>query len=264
MAVQDGVEFGSNDFWTQFKAQTVERRMSKAHHKFSSTIHVLVSAAKKLQRTISDTQGAWLFRGLGGLDVSDFIAGVGFTERAFTSTTKSLEVALDYSGAKPGTSGTVLVMEVSEVDHGAVLKDFSQYPGEEETLWNSCSYMEASKGREQWHITKEGLVVKIVEVKMNASGRAFTVEELEERRKTIAVNMLETIHSDICRDLRIWCQDERFVKKAEEDARFRKRMHGENVDIEGNVEKFVQLAIEGSSQVVARYDIQNASWFHKN
>merc|ERR550532_1724832 len=233
MAVQDGVEFGSNDFQRQIAAQTVKVRMSKANHKFSSTIHVLVSAVKKLQRTISGSQGAWLYRGLGGLDVSEFITGVGFTERAFTSTTKSLEVALDYSGAKSGTSGTVLAMEVSEVDHGAVLKDFSQYPGEEETLWNSCSYMEALKGREQWVITKKGLVVKLVEVKMNASGRALTVEEVEERRKTIAVNMLETINSDIGRDLQIWCQEERFVKRVEEDARSYERLSGENVDIKG-------------------------------
>merc|ERR1719330_1572054 len=104
--------------------------------------------------------------------------GTGFTENAFMSTTTKLEVALEYSGAKKGCLGTVLAMEASEVDHGAVLQAFSQYPGEEETLWNACSYMEPLKGKEEWTITQWGLV-KVVYIKMNASGRALTIEELE-------------------------------------------------------------------------------------
>ena len=87
-------------------------RMDSAGHKFSSTIHCLVSAVKKLQRLNTGVQGTWLYRGLGGLDVRDFISSNGFTERAFTSTTKSLEVALEYSGAKKGMAGAVLAMDV--------------------------------------------------------------------------------------------------------------------------------------------------------
>merc|ERR1719210_1183560 len=113
------------------------------------------------------------------------------------STTKSLEVALEYSGVQKG-NGTVLAMEMSEVDQGAILQEFSQYPGEEETLWNACSYMEALKGKEEWRLTKWGLV-KLVYIKMNASGRALTVEELEYQRKGTVVNMLETMRGDISR-----------------------------------------------------------------
>ena len=110
------------------------------------------------------------------------------------STTASLDVALEYSGAKKGNLGSVLAMEISEVDHGAVLQDFSQYPGEAETLWNACSYMEALKGKAEWQLTDWG-PVKVVYIKMNACGKALTVEELEVRRKTIVVNMLKIVHN---------------------------------------------------------------------
>lgn len=52
--------------------------------------------------------------GLGGLDVKDFIDSNGFTESAFMSTTKSLEVALEYSAAKKGNAGAVFAMQISE------------------------------------------------------------------------------------------------------------------------------------------------------
>merc|ERR1719277_815674 len=180
-AVQNGLDFWSEDgkFEEQLKMRSVHDRMADAGHNFSSTIHCLVSAVKKLQRLTSGVQGTWLYRGLGGLDIKSFLAGHGFTEKAFTSTTKNLEVALEYSGIKKG-SGTVLAMEISEVDQGAILQTFSQYPGEEETVWNACSYMEALKGHEEWKFTEWG-PVKLVHIKMNASGRAMTVEELELR-----------------------------------------------------------------------------------
>ena len=50
--------------------------------------------------------------------------------------------------------------------------------------------MEALKGSEEWAVTQWGLV-KLVHVKINASSRALTVEDLACRRKTIVVNMLE-------------------------------------------------------------------------
>jgi hypothetical protein len=43
-----------------------------------------------------------------GLDVRPFMAGSGFTETAFMSSTRDLRVALDYSGARHGRVATVL------------------------------------------------------------------------------------------------------------------------------------------------------------
>jgi hypothetical protein len=60
------VEYGSDEFWQLLGAKTVADRMEKAGHKFSSTMHVLQSAIKKLQ-TISEGKllGTRIYRGLG-------------------------------------------------------------------------------------------------------------------------------------------------------------------------------------------------------
>ena len=73
------------------------------------------------------------------------MASVGFAEKSFMSTTESLEVALEYSGAKQGGVGTVLAMDLSEADKGASLQLFSQYPGESEMLFNACSYVVSAR-----------------------------------------------------------------------------------------------------------------------
>ena len=100
--VKEGIEFGSDDFWKSFSSRTVADRVENSKNKFSSTIHVLASGIKKLQSISDDSQGTRLYRGLGGLDVRDFVASRGFTEKAFMSTTKSLKVAMEYSGVKQG------------------------------------------------------------------------------------------------------------------------------------------------------------------
>ena len=68
------VEFWSEEFECQLKSQTVEARMKKAGHKFSSTIHCVASAVKRLQSLVSRVQGVKVYRGLGGLGISDFLA----------------------------------------------------------------------------------------------------------------------------------------------------------------------------------------------
>ena len=100
--VKEGIEFGSDAFRTDFESVTVATRVKDSKNKFASTIHVLASAIKKLQRISDDKQGTTLYRGLGGLDVCDFVKSQGFTEKAFMSTTKSLKVAMEYSGVKQG------------------------------------------------------------------------------------------------------------------------------------------------------------------
>jgi len=255
--VDEGVLFWKGDFAKQFNATTIEERMKEAGHKFSSTIHVLVSAVKKLQRLSAGVQGTMVYRGLGGLDVKTFIDGNGFTERAFTSTTKNLEVALEYSGAKSGRTGTVLAMELSEVDQGAELQDFSQYPGERETLWNACSYMEALKGREEWRITPCG-PVKLVYVKMNAANKALTVQELESRRKNIVVNMLETLSTDIQRDMKASIESDDFQERLAVDTYLKVSPSAK----EKYVRMFLDKVSQGVEQRVGHFRKQEASWYH--
>lgn len=259
--VELGVDLWSADgkFKQQIESVTVKDRMEKAGHRFASTIHSLASAVKKLQRVSTGVQGTWLYRGLGGLGIEDFLTGHGFTERAFTSTTKSLDVALEYSGAKSSAWGTVLAMEISEVDQGAVLEDFSQYPGEEETLWNAYSYMEPLRGKEHIIITDSG-PVKLVPIKMNANGRALTVEELEHRRKTIVTSMLEFIQGDNIRALQQTWHDKNFKEKLTREV-----TGGEaNGEADARQRNFLQIAMRGGEEMVENFRQLDPSWFHNN
>ena len=144
--VAAGVEFGSEEFWEQFKAVSIDKWVEKSGHRFTCTIHALASAIKKLQRLSQDEQGTLLWRGLGGLDVAEFLASCGFTDRAFMSTTKDRRTAMEYSGVKKGLVGTVLCIETSTTNNGAEITAFSQYPGEAETVWGACSFLQHRRG----------------------------------------------------------------------------------------------------------------------
>jgi len=63
----EDVEYGSEEFWKLLGKKTVADRMKKAGHKFSSTMHALASAIKKIQGIAEDGQGTRLYRGLGKL-----------------------------------------------------------------------------------------------------------------------------------------------------------------------------------------------------
>jgi len=199
--VQEGIKFGCDEFWKSYSAFKVADRIAKSKNTFPSTIHVLASAIKKLQGSSENVQGSRLYRGLGGLDIRDFVKSRGFTERAFMSTTKSLKIAMEYSGIKDGKPASVLAMEVSKVDGGAVLGVFSQYPSEEETCWNACSYLEYVEGKDEVHVTDGGGVVKILFVKTSANSKAQTIEELEGQRKGIVMNMVKLLDSALGQEL---------------------------------------------------------------
>ncbi len=66
-ALMKDVKYGSDEFWQLLRATTVADRMKNAGHKFSSTMHVLASAIKKIQGIAEDGQGTRLYRGLGTL-----------------------------------------------------------------------------------------------------------------------------------------------------------------------------------------------------
>ena len=61
----EDVEYGSEEFWQLLGTKTVADRMCKAGHKFSSTMHALASAIKKIQHIAEDGQGTRLYRALG-------------------------------------------------------------------------------------------------------------------------------------------------------------------------------------------------------
>ena len=63
--VPSDVESKSDDFWKHLKKVSVNIRMEKAGHKYSSTMHALASGIKKLQAIAEGGQGTRLYRGVG-------------------------------------------------------------------------------------------------------------------------------------------------------------------------------------------------------
>ena len=198
-AVAPDTEFASDEFWAQWKAGDINAWVERSGHKFANTIHALASAIKKLQVLAAQEPSIRLYRGLGGLDVAKFAASLGFTDRAFMSMTKDRGIALEYSGVHKGLVGTVLCIETSTTNNGAVLLGYSQYPEEEETVWNACSFLQHLPGREEVVLLPEGGVVRIYHVLVSANSRAETVEELQGRRKRVVVQVLDTLPADVCR-----------------------------------------------------------------
>ena len=168
---------------------TVQERCERAQNTYTSVIHCLVSGVKKLQQTGGRMRG-WLYRGLAGGQLPASFHWKGFAEWAFMSTTKSLKVAIEYSGASDGHGATVLRVEASDVDGAASVKEFSQYPGEEEYLWGVLSYVQYLEGRDEMCSTPHGMVTMLT-VKVNSNGQARTVEQLIGRRKDLH---MATVH----------------------------------------------------------------------
>ena len=125
-AVAPGIDFASDEFWAQWKAVDINAWVERSGHKFTNTVHALASAVKKLQGLAAEEPSTRLYRGLGGLDVAAFAASCGFTDKAFMSTTKDRNIALAYSGVHKGLVGTVLCIETSTTNSGAVIVEFSQ------------------------------------------------------------------------------------------------------------------------------------------
>ncbi len=92
-----------------------------------------------------------------------------------------------------------------------------QYPGEEETVWNACSFLQHLPGREEVVLPPEGGVVRIYHVLVSANSRAETVEELEGRRKRVVVQVLDTLHADVCRAVDAEVKTEEFEKRVAQD-----------------------------------------------
>ena len=216
-AVEAGIEFGSDDFFSQWKAKDINAWFKRSGHRFTNTIHALASAIKKLQAIADDAPATRLYRGLGGLSVREFLASLGFADKAFLSTTKDRDVALEYSGVKQGGVGTVLCIETSATTNGAVIVFFSQYPGEKETVLNACCYIQHLPGHVQVALPAGGGLVRVYHVLVSANSRALTVEELEARRKKVVTQVLDTLHTDVCRAADAAAASAEFKARASQD-----------------------------------------------
>ena len=82
-AVAEGIEFASDEFWTQWKSVDVDAWVESSGHRYTNTIHALASGIKKLQGLTAEKPSTCLYRCLGLLSVAVFATSCGFTDKAF-------------------------------------------------------------------------------------------------------------------------------------------------------------------------------------
>ena len=178
---------------------SVKERCEKAGNSYASSIHVLASAIQKLQAANGpEKRRGWLYRGLGGGALPPGFLKFGLLEWAFMSMSKSLRAALAYSGVKQGLLATVLRIELSDVDGAASIEEFSQYPSEEEFVWNVLTFLQYLVGKEELMSTPYGLV-RMITVKANSNGQVLTIEQLASRRKDLHLASVHHNRGDLVR-----------------------------------------------------------------
>ena len=84
-------------------------------------------------------------------------------------------------------------------------------------MWNVCSFLQHLPGRDEVVLPPGGGVVRIYHVLVSANSRAQTVEELEGRRKSVVVQVLDTLHADVCRAVDAAAKTEEFERRVAED-----------------------------------------------
>jgi ankyrin repeat protein len=105
----------------------------------------------------------------------------GITEYAFMSTTQSIDIALQYSGAKERkNSPTIFEIEVGSVDRGARISEFSQYGHEIEYLWAPGTFLEPFESRLE---SVRDCTVTVHRVRAKSNLKVMTIEELQSANK---------------------------------------------------------------------------------
>ena len=169
----------------------------KRINKYTTTLHAINSVIVKLSKL---TKASTVYRG-----VHDFVLpdqfwtpnkhGVrGGIDGAFMSTTLKREEAVKYA-----TSGKAapLIFEIQQgmIDRGADISFLSQYPSEEEILFNPLTGLEVSGSR------VEGPVL-IVEVKLSVNLTSLTIEQVIGKRKKVLQDMVYGLQAEVRQALR--------------------------------------------------------------
>ncbi len=166
---------------------------TKGGNNYSNVIHAIVSGITKLSQVSGIPDNRILFRGTGGMRLSDsFYAedetGVrGGVERALLSTTTARAVAMHYIDGRD--LPTVCCIQVSAVSKGASLSHISQFPGEDEVLMPPGSFLEVV-GRPRVVQLVNGK--SVLEIPMQIScPKTATIEQTRASRKTSLLSMVD-------------------------------------------------------------------------
>ena len=109
-----------------------------------------------------------------------------FEEFVFSSATPSKAVASSYAGTD---RASVFEIEVGEIDRGADISMYSQYPNEEEHVIPPLSHFEIVKVRRQE-------VINCYVLRLNINLRALTLEELSTSRKNAVTRLARRLAFD--------------------------------------------------------------------
>ena len=241
--------------------QELYHRYNDSDCLFPTTIHVLVSALHKISRVTEIKPGMNLYRGLGfDADLPELFYQTdehgcsGFTEWGFMSTTARKEVAIQYSKVQEGNPlPRVLVISLGSVDRGACLKDFSQYPDEEEFLYAPFSFVEKF-GPQTVQVTVSG-VVEMISVRVNSNLKTKTVEELVAQKKDMHLTAFSYHIHEIEAEL------ERIASHPEAEVRLQ---NDETREANHSVRGFVVRIVEQCKDVMSRHAAVNAKDYIKD
>ena len=148
-----------------------------------------------------------------------------------------------------------MVIEVTAVDRGADISEFSQYPGEKEFLWLPCSFVQralAGGGRVQ---VVDGGLVTFVPVRVNLNLKTETVEELLQKKKSMHVTGFEFRVNELRQQLR----DEASAGNAEARLKREKDVYGVYWEKEHSVEGFIEAQVGKVSAVLERHRARAAA-----
>jgi hypothetical protein len=174
------------------------------YNTYPTTINALLSGMQKLMWVAPVPDDRFVFRGLGGLNLpptffeQDEFGVRGGTELGMMSTTRKFEVALQYTGHKK--MPTVFRIAINAVSRGAVLSEFSQYPGEEEILFPPRSFLEVV-GEVTYMTTKDGTTVRVVPLQVNANLSSLLLEDLVGMRKKLYIDSFHHLAQNLEREL---------------------------------------------------------------
>jgi hypothetical protein len=161
-------------------------------NKYTTTLHALNSAIVKLSKL---TQASTVYRGIHDMVLPDQFwtpnkYGVrGGIESAFMSTTLKREEAIKYA-ASGRTAPLIFEIQQGMIDRGADISFLSQYPSEEEILFNPLTGLEVRGSR------VEGTVL-VVEVKLSVNLTSLTIEQVTGKRKKMLQDMLVGVEAEV-------------------------------------------------------------------
>ena len=174
--------------------------------RYTTTLHAINSGISKIARSWTLPLNRKVFRGYSGAVLSDtflikdVFGCTGGVEPSVLATTTDWDTAVFYSlrtGEK--TAAIIFEIEVGQVDRGANIGWLSQFPHEEEILFNALSNLEVM-GKPYQAFTDKGSVL-VYPVRVSVNLKSKTLDEFSTTRKVLHLHLVQ----------HLVCQAQRYV-----------------------------------------------------